>query len=52
MKYVYREFKVIWKRFFDNFKIAFVGMDVKLDSVYREVESQRIKTNFVNIPFL
>lgn len=52
MKYVYREFKVIWKRFFDNFKIAFVGMDVKLDSVYREVESQRIKTNFVNIiPF-
>lgn len=52
MKYVNREFKAILKRFFDILKISSTGMEVKLDSVYREVESQRIKMSFVNIiPF-
>ncbi len=52
MKYVNRELKAVMKRFFNILKISSVGMDVKLDSVYREVESQRIKMSFVNIiPF-
>ena len=52
MKYVSREFKAILSRFFDILKISSTGMEVKLDSVYREVESQRVKMSFVNIiPF-
>ncbi len=52
MKYVNREFKAIIKRFFDILKISSTGMEVKLDSVYREVVSQRVKMSFVNIiPF-
>ncbi len=49
MQYVYKELKEIIQRFKDTTKIASASVENKLDPIFREAESGRIKKNFVNI---
>lgn len=49
MLYVSKELRSMILRFLNMLKISSVSAEDKLDSVYREVESERVHKNFVNI---